>query len=172
MKYAWPAIFYVRDAILFWASLMAEAPDPDDEEHGRKSHQHGRRQQDADLPLAAQEDIKHPLHCPGRRQHLGGGLDERREGSIGYQQPPSSAITIPSIMLNPPACASVLTRVPRSLPSAAAASAEVSSMTARAVRTHPGNDPAGNQGSASNFAGGSVLYLQTDYSPDKRGTYP
>jgi len=79
VEYAWPAIFYVRDADPFRASLIAEPPDSDREEHGRESHQHGRRQQDADQPFTAHDDIEHPLHRPGGRQHLGGGLNERGE---------------------------------------------------------------------------------------------
>ena len=47
-----------------------------------------------------------------------------------------------------------------------------STVAGTAVCTHPGNDPAEDHGSASNFAGESVLYLQTDYGPEKRGTYP
>ena len=52
--------------------------------------------------------------------------------SSGYQQPPNRAMTMPVIMLNPLACPSVLTKVPNVVPSAAAASAPQTIMTANA----------------------------------------
>ena len=86
-------------------SFVAEAPHPNREEHHREPQQHGRLGQERRSgPARAGPGRACPAWPSWWAEILTAVWTKAGNSSIGYQQPPSSAITMPSMMLNPLAC--------------------------------------------------------------------